>query len=239
MLRATGIRKIFRSTEVLNAAEFSVSPGEIVVVIGPSGGGKTTLLRAVSLIDPPTSGIVEVDGEKYSFPSRSTPRSPWPRLTVVFQQFFLWPHLTIRQNIELPLQLRGVTDRAYVSGLIEEFQMADVVHRYPNAVSTGERQRAAFVRAVALRPRYLLLDEITAAQDVERVALILRKVQALKADGVGVVIVTHALSFARRAADGVYFVDAGTVNREGDRTVLDNPSRPRFRQFLAEVDQSR
>jgi ABC-type polar amino acid transport system ATPase subunit len=239
MLRATGLRKLFGSTQILDADEFSVSPGEIVVVIGPSGGGKTSLLRAVSLIDPPTSGTIEIDHDIYKFPSRSMPAPPWPRLTVVFQQLFLWPHLTLRQNIELPLQLRGDAVPAYVANLIEEFQMTSLIHRYPNAVSTGERQRAALIRAIALRPRYLLLDEVTAAQDVERVALVLRKVQELRAEGVGIVIVTHALSFARRAADAVYFIDSGTVTREGDGTILDSPSRPRFRQFLADINQAR
>ncbi len=239
MLRAIGVRKLFGSTQVLDACEFAVSPGEIAVVVGPSGGGKTTLLRAISLIDPPTTGVIEVDSDSYKFPCRSMPTPPWPRLTVVFQQFFLWPHLTLRQNIELPLQLRGVADPAYVANLIEEFQMTNLIQRYPNAVSTGERQRAALIRAIALRPRYLLLDEVTAAQDVERVALVLRKVQALRAEGVGIVIVTHALSFARRAADAVYFVDGGTVTREGDGTILDSPSGPRFRQFLADMNQAR
>jgi ABC-type polar amino acid transport system ATPase subunit len=236
MLHAEGLRKRFDGKEVLDVPDFSVAPGQIAVVIGPRGAGKTTLLRALSMIDPPTAGTISVDAASYHFPARTIAPPPWPALTVVFQQLFMWPHLTVRQNIELPLRLRHVADYGHVDKLIEEFQMKEFVDRYPNSVSTGERQRAALVRAFALRPRYLLLDEVTAALDVERVALVLRKVQALKAEGVGVVAVTHALTFARRAADAVYFVDGGKVSHEGDGAVLANPKRLRLRQFLEDIE---
>jgi ABC-type polar amino acid transport system ATPase subunit len=238
MLRAESLQKHFGRVRVLEVPEFTVEPGQISVVIGPSGAGKTTLLRALSMVDPPDIGTITLDSRVYRFPSSGISPPPWPQLTVVFQQLFMWPHLTLRQNIELPLQLRGAIDREAVDTLIEEFQMNTFVDRYPNGVSTGERQRAALVRAIALRPRYLLLDEVTSALDVERVALVLRKIQALKAAGVGVVAVTHALTFARRAADAVYFVDGGTVIHEGDGSILSNPMRPRLRQFLADIEHA-
>jgi ABC-type polar amino acid transport system ATPase subunit len=238
MLRAVGIQKHFDGRQALDVPEFTVAPGQIAVVIGPSGAGKTTLLRALSMVDPPSAGTISINGTSYEFPERTIAPAPWPELTVVFQQLFMWPHLTLRENIELPLHLHGIMAGDRVEELIDEFQMQEFVNRYPNAVSTGERQRAALVRAIALQPRYLLLDEVTAALDIERVALVLRKLQALKEAGVAIVAVTHALAFARRAADAVYFVDGGTVSHEGDGTVLDRPTRPRLREFLADIQHA-
>ena len=235
MLAAQHISKSVGTLPILRDVSVAVSPGTITVVMGPSGGGKTTLLRAVSLLDPPTTGTVEIDEKSFSFPSTAD-YAPWPDVTIVFQQLFLWPHLTLRQNIELPLKLRQRTvDAAELERGIDVFQLRDVIDNYPNQASTGERQRAALLRATTLRPKYLLLDEVTSALDIEQVAVLLTELQALRAKGIGILLVTHLLSFARQTADRVYFLERGEMVVEGSADILTHPKHPRLQQFLSRV----
>ena len=174
MLSGNNIRKSFDGTEVLQGVDIEVWPGRISVLIGPSGSGKTTLIRTLGLIDPPSEGQVIIDGHTYQFPLQKgqTIEPPWPDLTVVFQQHFLWPHLTLRRNILLPLSQRSETRRS-VDELIEIFGMDEFIDRYPNEVSIGQRQRTALARAFALEPKYILLDEITSALDVEQTGVVI------------------------------------------------------------------
>ncbi|MEI6702398.1 MAG: ATP-binding cassette domain-containing protein, partial [Deltaproteobacteria bacterium] len=164
MLKGIAIHKSFGIKEILHGIDIQIEPGTITTIIGPSGCGKSTLLRCLALLDPPTTGEVVVDDLSITFP-RDTPvptDQVWPRLTVVFQQLFLWPHITIRQNILLPLRSRRVTnpeDRAET--LLNDFGITEFADRHPNEVSLGQRQLGAIARALALDPRYLLLDEIT------------------------------------------------------------------------------
>ena len=214
-------------------------PGQITAIIGPSGSGKSTLIRALSLLDPPTSGSVELDGRRYDFPmlggSRNSP--PWPMLGVVFQQLFLWPHLTLRQNILLPLKLRGlVRVQARVRELIAHFELEEAAERFPNETSLGQRQRAAFIRALVLEPHYLLLDEITSALDVEHVGKVLNELRDIRSRGVSVIAVTHLLGFARRSADQVLFLDGGRIVEQGAPSILTAPQSPRLKQFLSLAD---
>jgi ABC-type polar amino acid transport system ATPase subunit len=238
MLSAKDVKKKFTSQEVLHGVSVHVEKGKITVLMGPSGSGKTTLLRAISLLDPPTEGEVFVDKNHYSFPMEpgAKIKPPWPKLTVVFQQLFLWPHKTLRENILLPLDSQnGKKDWKYVDELIMMFGMKEFIDRYPNEVSIGQRQRAAIVRALALKPAYILLDEITSALDVEQVAKVLDHLLYLRDSGIGILIITHLVSFARRAADYVVFLDDGRVAEAGDVTVLDNPKNDRVARFLSLV----
>lgn len=251
MLIASNLSKQIGEITVLSGIDISVAPGSITVVIGPSGSGKTTLLRALSLLDLPSSGNIRIDDDEldfsYSFPQEVeeeiTP--PWPTLTVVFQQLFLWPHLTLRQNLTLPLQekkfrnsSRGNGSRDRIKEIVDKLDMGAFIDRYPNEVSIGQRQRAAIARALVLQPRYILLDEITSALDVEQIATVFSYLQLLRDQGIGILLVTHLLGFAERAADLVVFMDKGKVIESGSPEILKKPQSQRLQQFLATIHQA-
>lgn len=234
MLIGKKITKQYHGREILKGVDIKVEPGKITSLIGPSGSGKTTLLRVLSMLDLPDTGSIFLDSEKYNFPVQPNEIiPPWPRVSVVFQQLFLWPHLTLRQNILLPL--KGVRDDQHISELIKILQMEEFIDRYPNQVSLGQRQRVALARALALNPEYLLLDEITSALDVEQVNIILNHLQALKDKGVGILIVTHLLNFAQRASDQIVFLDEGKVIETGGKEILEKPKHERIQKFLSIV----
>lgn len=242
MLTGNDLKKSFGSREVLHEVDIEVRPGRISALIGPSGGGKTTLIRALSLLDFPTSGQIRLDGLIYHFPvpQGQTIKAPWPELTVVFQQYFLWPHLTLRENIMLPLERRP-KGRSKVDELISLFAMADFIDRYPNEVSVGQRQRAALARAFALEPKYILLDEITSALDVEQTGAVVRHLLTLRDRGIGILVVTHLLEFARQLVarnegDKVYFLDEGRILGSGGSEFFDAPGNARAKRFLSSMD---
>ncbi len=239
MLTGENIHKSYGGREILTGITITVAPGQITAVLGPSGAGKSTLLRTLSLLDLPDAGRVVVDDVTYTFPRKNGNQiaPPWPKLTVVFQQLFLWPHLTIRRNILLPLEKLGNGRKnGEVSALIERFELEDLVDRYPNEVSLGQRQRAALVRALALEPKYLLLDEITSALDVEHVSKILEHLQTLKEQGTGILLVTHLIGFAKHSADQVVFMENGSILEAGGPDLLTEPSNGRLRKFLSLVE---
>lgn len=241
-LQGINVRKSFGSAPVLHGVDIEIHPGTITTVIGPSGSGKSTLLRSLALLDPPTSGEVVLDGERIVFP-RGKPipvKYVWPRLTVVFQQLFLWPHLTIRQNALLPLRSRQIDNpEDRVECVIQSFGIASFADRYPNQVSIGQRQLGAIARALALEPRYLLLDEITSALDVEYVAMILETLQRQRSEGVAILLVSHLIDFARKSADQIVFLDEGVVAERGASTILDEPETDRLKRFLGLVLEAR
>lgn len=234
MLVADDLTKRYGSTLALEHASLSVSPGELTVVLGPSGSGKTTLLRCLSLLELPQSGRLHVDEMTYSFPTRAMDRPLFPKVGAVFQSLALWPHLTLRQNILLPLRVLGLEaeNLAYVTRLMATFDMEGFADRLPHRASGGERQRAALVRALALRPSYLLLDEITSALDVEQVAVVLQELQRLKREGTGILLITHLIHFARQAADRFVFLSEGRVLESGAIKELTEPRHPRLQWFL-------
>lgn len=237
MLTGKNIIKKYQGREILKGIDITIEPGKITSLIGPSGAGKTTLLRVLCLLEKPEFGEITIDENKYVFPlkNKETIIPPWPKVSVVFQQLFLWPHLTIRQNILLPLNVRNISRDEELNKFIELFSMADFIDRYPNQTSIGQRQRAAIVRALMLHPTYLLLDEITSSLDVEQVNIILSHLNFVKESGVGVFIVTHLINFAQQVSDKVIFLDGGQVLEAGDKNILLNPSHPRVRKFLSIV----
>ncbi|NTU76594.1 MAG: amino acid ABC transporter ATP-binding protein [Alphaproteobacteria bacterium] len=238
MLEARNLTFGYTEKAILKDISLSIAPGGITVLIGPSGCGKTTLLRCLALLENPQAGEVVVDDETFAYPwpegKEFTP--PWPKLTTVFQQLFLWPHLTLRENIMLPVRKRnGGNNGDQLDALIEAFDMKEFIDHFPNEASLGQRQRVALARAVMLEPRYLLLDEITSALDVEQVAKILSYLKQLKGQNIGIFIITHLLGFARHAADQVVFMADGGIEEVGPPDILRNPQSERLFQFLSVI----
>jgi ABC-type polar amino acid transport system ATPase subunit len=241
MLKGINLSKSYAQTKIIDGVDIELAPGQISVIIGPSGSGKTTLLKLLSLLEFSDTGELTVDDTTYKFPvkDKKSINPPWPKLTVVFQQLFLWPHLTLLQNMTLPMMARNVEpDKEQLDELIQLFQMEKFVYRYPNEASMGQRQRAALARALMLNPKYILLDEVTSSLDVEQVAVILAHLKDLASKGIGILTVTHLLNFAQEAADRVIFMEAGRVVESGGKEVLTSPKHERIRSFLSLIESA-
>lgn len=241
MLTGRNIHKSFGSVEVLRGIDLTIAPGTITAVLGPSGSGKTTLLKALALLEPPDKGEVKIDENVYEFPATwSEPEpSPWPKVTVVFQDLFLWPHLSNRQNILLPARLRpGNNADGDLPQLIDQLRLAEFIDRHPNQVSRGQRQVIAIARAIALKPKYLLLDEITSSLDLERAGALTEVLRSLAAEGVGILVITHQLGFAKNVARRVAFLDTGTIIEEGDSSIVESPNSERLRSFIGLIKKA-
>lgn len=239
ILKAQNLKKTYGTNVVLEDINIELHSGTITTLVGPSGSGKSTLIRALSLLEPPDSGTISLNGTKYCFPNINndlTIQNPWPEITVVFQQLFLWPHMTLKENISLPLKKYDKFEtKDLVDSLIQQLDMASFADRYPNEVSIGQRQLAAIARALALKPKFLLLDEITSALDVEYVSMILDILNILRDEGIGIFIVTHIIGFARRSADQVLFIDRGKIVESGGPEILTNPESERMKNFISIV----
>jgi len=238
MLTAKNITFGYTGTPIIKDISLAIKPGEITVLIGPSGCGKTTLLRCLALLDRPQQGSIDIEDRTFAYPWPPEKEfvPPWPVVTTVFQSLFLWPHLTLRKNVLLPVRLRGTSDgMEKLNELIEAFDMKDFINRYPNEASLGQRQRVALARALMLRPRYLLLDEITSALDVEQISKILDFLKRLRGKDIGIFLITHLLGFARHAADQVLFMADGEIAESGGPEILKTPKTERLFQFLSVV----
>jgi ABC-type polar amino acid transport system ATPase subunit len=241
MLKAVGLHKSYdKRVAILDGVDVELRPGTITALLGSNGCGKSTLLRALALIETTDRGAVVLEGTKYDrarVPAAGP--QPWPAVTVVFQQLFLWPHLTVRGNIELPQsQLRDPDASRRFRELADIFDIAALVDRYPNELSLGQRQRVALARALAVRPQYLLLDEVTSALDIEHVTALLAYLKALRSEGLGMLLVTHLIGFARDAADRVLFMSRGRIVEQGDAGILSAPESPELRRFLSVLESA-
>ena len=239
MLSAKNITKKYQGKVVLDEITLEINPGTITSIVGPSGAGKTTLLRSLAMLEFADKGEILIDDTKYSFPIKKLEHNPWPNITIVFQSLFIWPHLTLRQNILLPLG-ENISDKhtKHLEELINLFSMGQFIDRHPNEVSLGQKQRAAIVRALILKPKYLLLDEITSSLDVEQIGIILSHLDVIKKQGVGIVIVTHLINFAKNVSDQVIFIDQGKIIESGTKEVLINPKNDRIVRFIKMIEQA-
>jgi polar amino acid transport system ATP-binding protein len=234
-----GVYKSFGENEVLKGIDLKVEPHEVVCLIGASGSGKSTLLKCVNLVEPIDSGRVVVDGEEIT--ERGVDANRIRRgIGIVYQSFNLFPHMTVLRNITLaPREALG-TNRAEAeknaSDLLQRFGLLDKRDEYPDRLSGGQQQRVAIVRALAMRPHLMLLDEVTSALDPELVAEVLAVVRELAHTGMTMLIATHEMSFARDIADRVCFLEAGRILEQGrPEKIFTDPEHPRTRQFLGRI----
>lgn len=237
-----GVTKRFGDHTVLDGVDLDVEQGQCVALIGPSGSGKSTLLRCINLLEPIDDGAVMIDGVDVSLPGHDA-NSVRRRVGMVFQSFNLFPHMTVTENITLsPVRVLGVPREQAVARaheLLGRFGLADKADDYPDRLSGGQQQRVAIVRALAVEPEVLLLDEITSALDPELVGEVLDVVRELKTSGMTLIVATHEMGFARETSDLVCVLDGGRIIERGEpRRVLSDPSTERARQFLDRVIRS-
>ncbi|MFD3790273.1 amino acid ABC transporter ATP-binding protein [Streptomyces cyaneofuscatus] len=239
VLRMEAVRKSFGASLVLRDVDLEVAPHTVTALIGASGSGKSTLLRCANLLEEIDDGAIWLEGEEITDP-RTDADAVRRRIGVVFQAYNLFPHLTVLQNITLaPQRVHGLS-RAEAEGrareLLERLGLGAKADEYPDRLSGGQQQRTAIVRALAVRPRLLLLDEITAALDPELVGEVLGLVREVKDEGMTMVIATHEMAFAREVADQVCFLDAGVVLERGTPDeVFGAPREERTRKFLRRI----
>jgi polar amino acid transport system ATP-binding protein len=236
VLRLESVRKTFGSTVVLRDIDLTVPPHTVTALIGASGSGKSTLLRCANLLEDIDDGAIFLDGEDITDP-RVDPDTVRRRIGVVFQAYNLFPHMTVLDNITLAPRRVHKVARAQAEQrareLLERLGLGAKAGEYPDRLSGGQQQRVAIVRALAGKPRLLLLDEITAALDPELVGEVLGVVRDLKEQGMTMVIATHEMGFAREVADQVCFLDAGVVLERGTpQEVFGAPEHERTRRFL-------
>ncbi|MDP2605453.1 MAG: ATP-binding cassette domain-containing protein [Deltaproteobacteria bacterium] len=226
------VEKHYGNVSVLKNISCQIPIDGFVVVMGPSGSGKSTLLRLLSFVETPDHGNVRLTLNGQEFESIK-PTRPWPRVTCVFQKQFLWPHLTLRENIRLPLHAAGVHElESKLKSVINLFGMSAFVDRFPNEVSGGQAQRAALARALVLDPQLILIDEAHGGLDLEQQKILNDYLIKLRESGVALIIVTHSLEFARRYADRVVIVEDGTVTDVGTRDILERPRSPYLRRAI-------
>jgi polar amino acid transport system ATP-binding protein len=251
IVRIEGLTKSFGETRVLSGVNLTVRRGEVVSIIGPSGGGKTTLLRCINLLETYDEGSIQVDGVEVGYTTADGPRRQArgerelakirADIGMVFQLFNLFPHLTAAENVMLGLRkVRGLGKaeaRERAQKWLTRVGLAGKIDSLPAQLSGGQQQRVGIARAVAMDPKVLLLDEITSALDPELVGEVLAVVQDLAKDGMTMLVVTHEMSFARELSDRVVFIDGGEILVSGTpRKVFVDQGHERLRTFLARLD---
>jgi polar amino acid transport system ATP-binding protein len=233
------VYKSFGENEVLKGIDLEVAPHEVVCLIGASGSGKSTLLRCVNLVEPIDSGRIVVEGEEITARGVDANRIR-RRIGIVYQAFNLFPHMTVLRNITLaPREALGtsrIEAEKNARALLARFGLLDRQDEYPDRLSGGQQQRVAIVRALAMRPHIMLLDEVTSALDPELVAEVLAVVRELAHEGMTMVIATHEMGFARDIADRVCFLEGGRILEQGrPEKIFTDPEHLRTRQFLGRI----
>jgi len=238
-LALEGIHKSFGKLEVLRGIDLALAEHEVVCLIGASGAGKSTLLRCINLLEPVDAGRIVLRGQELT--RRGVDVNAVRRgIGIVFQSYNLFPHMSVLRNITLAPQralgLSRVDAEARADELLARFGLAEKREDYPDRLSGGQQQRVAIVRALAMQPGLLLLDEVTSALDPELVAEVLEVIRELAAEGMTMLIATHEMSFARDVASRVCFLDAGVILEEGEPTeIFGAPREPRTQQFLQRI----
>ena len=232
--------KRYGDRPVLKGINLSVTPGEVVAILGPSGSGKSTLIRLINQLEDLISGDILIDGKSTRQLSRQALRQLRSRVGFVFQQFNLYSHLTARQNIALALRhVHGwysAEADSRADALLAQVGMADKADHYPKALSGGQQQRVAIARALASSPQIILFDEPTSALDPEMIGEVLLVMKALAHSGITMIVVTHEMQFAREIADRVVFIDGGHILEVAPpEQFFQHPAHPRTQRFLQKV----
>lgn len=239
LVQVQGLQKSFGEIKVLNGIDIDIKKGEVVVVIGSSGSGKSTFLRCLNLLETPTDGSIVFEGVDITDKSVNINKHR-QKMGMVFQQFNLFPHMTVLKNMTLaPVKLLGMNKaeaEAKARKLLERVGLADRADAYPSQLSGGQKQRIAIVRALCMDPDVMLFDEPTSALDPEMVGEVLEVMKELAEDGMTMVVVTHEMGFAKEVADRVIFIDEGIIKEEGDpKEFFEHPKDPRLQEFLSKV----
>ena len=238
-LSVQGLWKSFGELSVLSGIDLDVAEHEVVALIGASGSGKSTLLRCINLLEPIDAGRVLIEGDEITAKGVNLNRIR-RRVGIVFQSFNLFPHMTVLDNVTLAprkvLRRSSADATREATALLERFGLADKAEAHPDQLSGGQQQRVAIVRALAMQPDLLLLDEVTSALDPELVAEVLEVIRGLAAGGMTMVIATHEMGFARDIANRVCFLDGGRILEQGPPAqIFAEPQEARTRQFLNRI----
>lgn len=239
MISVKNLEKAYGDHLVLKGINEHIEKGEKVVIIGPSGSGKSTFLRCLNLLEQPTGGTITFEGVDITDPKNDINKMR-QKMGMVFQQFNLFPHLTVRENIKLaPVKLGLMTaeqaDQRALE-LLKRVGLPDKADAYPKQLSGGQQQRIAIARALAMNPDVMLFDEPTSALDPEMVGEVLNLMKELADEGMTMVVVTHEMGFARSVATRVLFMDGGVVAEQNEpEAFFTNPQHPRLREFLSQV----
>src|SRR5699024_6375171 len=239
MIEVNNLKKSFGKLEVLKDINIDVHPQEVVCVIGPSGSGKSTLLRCMNLLEEPTGGEIFIEGDNLTAPKTNI-NELRQRLGMVFQQFNLFPHKTVMENITMgPKRLKGKSEsevKELGTKLLDKVGLLDKADVHPHKLSGGQKQRVAIARALAMEPHIMLFDEPTSALDPEMVGEVLQVMKDLAEEGMTMTIVSHEMGFAREVADRVIFMDEGFIVEEGTpEEIFNNPQNERTQAFLSKV----
>jgi polar amino acid transport system ATP-binding protein len=245
MIEVRDVVKSFGALEVLKGVSFDVAQGEVAVIIGSSGSGKSTILRCINFLEDFQGGKISVSGKPVGYDVNGTRRlqdeetiaGHRQRVGMVFQSFNLFPHKTVVENVMTgPVRAKGMARaqaRSIAETLLAKVGLSSKLDAYPANLSGGQQQRVAIARALAMQPEVMLFDEVTSALDPELVGEVLKVIRELAQDGMTMILVTHEMHFARDVADKVLFFDAGTIVEQGEpRAVLDNPQSDRLKAFL-------
>ncbi len=239
LIETVDLQKSFGDLQVLKGISEKIYKGEVISVIGPSGGGKSTFLRCLNMLEEPTGGKVIFEGNVLDAKSTDLNKHR-QKIGMVFQQFNVFPHLTVMENITLAPTLEKGVPKAEAEKeameLLKKVGMEDKAQEYPRKLSGGQKQRLAIVRAMAMHPDVMLFDEPTSALDPEMVKGVLEVIRDLAQSGMTCVIVTHEMGFAREISDRVLFIDGGIIAEKGTpQELFDHPQNARTREFLSQV----
>jgi len=239
VIKVVNLHKKFKHLHVLKGINLEVKKGEVLVIIGPSGGGKSTLLRCINRLEEPTEGEIYIDGIKITDPSVDINKIR-QKVGMVFQLFNLFPHLTVLENITLaPIKVKKVdpqiaVEKAYE--LLKRVGLLDKAKSYPSQLSGGQQQRIAIARALAMEPEVMLFDEPTSSIDPEMTKEVLDVIRELAHEGMTMIIATHEMGFAKEVANRVIFLDQGQIIEEGTpKEIFENPKEERTIAFLSKI----